>query len=80
MVITEIHYNPEGPDEESFKSAWQEAACPSKEEEEEPGLSQSPKKVILVTSSEPAEGKTSFCIALGRTAAQDGLRFVQRSN
>ncbi|NJO36546.1 MAG: AAA family ATPase, partial [Rhizobiales bacterium] len=33
-----------------------------------------PKKVILVTSSEPAEGKTSFCIALGRTAAQDGLR------
>ena len=32
------------------------------------------KKVILVTSSEPAEGKTSFCIALGRTAAQDGLR------
>jgi len=35
---------------------------------------QDPKKVILVTSSEPAEGKTSFCIALGRTAAQDGLR------
>ena len=33
-----------------------------------------PKKVLLVTSSEPAEGKTSFCIALGRTAAQDGLR------
>jgi capsular exopolysaccharide synthesis family protein len=33
-----------------------------------------PKKVVLVTSSEPAEGKTSFCIALGRTAAQDGLR------
>jgi len=35
---------------------------------------EAPKKVILVTSSEPAEGKTSFCIALGRTAAQDGLR------
>ncbi|MGI9434351.1 MAG: GumC family protein [Geminicoccaceae bacterium] len=35
---------------------------------------QEPKKVLLVTSSEPAEGKTSFCIALGRTAAQDGLR------
>ena len=35
---------------------------------------ESPKKVLLVTSSEPAEGKTSFCIALGRTAAQDGLR------
>ncbi len=35
---------------------------------------EAPKKVLLVTSSEPAEGKTSFCIALGRTAAQDGLR------
>ena len=35
---------------------------------------ESPRKVLLVTSSEPAEGKTSFCIALGRTAAQDGLR------
>ncbi len=35
---------------------------------------EAPRKVLLVTSSEPAEGKTSFCIALGRTAAQDGLR------
>lgn len=35
---------------------------------------EAPKKVLLVTSSEPSEGKTSFCIALGRTAAQDGLR------
>jgi capsular exopolysaccharide synthesis family protein len=32
------------------------------------------RKIILVTSAEPAEGKTSFCIALGRTAAMDGLR------
>jgi len=33
-------------------------------------------KVVLVTSSEPGEGKTTFTSSLGAVAAQDGLRVL----